>query len=160
MFNHYLTFWLTCIDKLTDCYQLLRFNSCFAIVICHKIWSYPPQKSYINEVCTQLMIPNEEKRGRHMHVLLVGWWESRIASLWSHSKIKTQTHASSKTFRDYFNASNKYSSMILRENQNVCYISLNEAGFFLRCNHLHVMHWNNWQILKSWVSHYLSKLFK
>lgn len=114
MFNHYLTFWLTCIDKLTDCYQLLRFNSCFVIVICHKIWSYPPQKSYINEVCTQLMIPNEEKRGRHMHVLLVSG-SMEISYCFSLISIKTQTHASSKTFRDYFNASNKYSSMILRE---------------------------------------------
>lgn len=31
---------------------------------------------------------NEEKRGRHMHVLLVGWWKSRIAPLWSQSKHK------------------------------------------------------------------------
>lgn len=38
LFNHVRC---TCIDKLTDCYQLYRFNSCFVIVIYDKLSSPP-----------------------------------------------------------------------------------------------------------------------
>lgn len=42
LFNHVRC---TCIDKLTDCYQLYRFNSCFVIVIYDKLSSPPIESS-------------------------------------------------------------------------------------------------------------------
>lgn len=53
-----------------------------------------------------------KKREAHACTLSGSMGISYCSSLIS---IKTQTHASSKTCRDYFNASNKYSSIILRE---------------------------------------------
>lgn len=69
----------------------------------------------------QLMIPNEEKRGRHMDVLLVGRWESRIAHLWSlpkHKPTHLQRHAG-MTSLPIINIQAWFFEK--KKNQNVCY---------------------------------------